>query len=444
MKKFSALLKDNRFLIVLSFVLAIIIWLVISIIYSPQTERVISDVPIEISLSATGGSQAMSAFGNDTTAKVTVSGRKYIVEQLSADSFIVSANTDSVTKAGEYNLQLTAKKTSVLSDFEILSVSPGSVTAYLDIKREVKFDLGIDCVGASVETLNVKNENMLLEPEFMDDMSSVITVVGPESEVKQIASIKAVADVNQTLTESRQYTARIVMYDEANTVLYDSTSNSNILKYTTPSFTSTEIMANVRMRKTVPLKIDVKNGPSILPNMTIYEITGSDLASEQEVSSVGIKGAADVISGINEIVLDGTMDFSTISYDDLSSFSFRFTLPTISGVTYDEYTRVSNIYFVLDLNKTEFSSKSFDIPAENITVNSIPEGKTVTVRTALKGVSVIGPSSVVNKLDIGDIKVSINASDIIENGASTVIPSITVSSGTCWISGSYEVTAETS
>ena len=52
MNKFNKLLANNKFLLALSFVIALIIWLFISITYSPQVDRVISDVPVEISLSS--------------------------------------------------------------------------------------------------------------------------------------------------------------------------------------------------------------------------------------------------------------------------------------------------------------------------------------------------------------------------------------------------------
>ena len=45
-----------------------------------------------------------------------------MVERLDANSLTVSANTESVTKAGEYNLSLSAKKNSSNSDYEIVSV----------------------------------------------------------------------------------------------------------------------------------------------------------------------------------------------------------------------------------------------------------------------------------------------------------------------------------
>ena len=444
MSKISSLFKNNRFLMIFSFILALIIWLGISIIYSPQSEKTITDIPIEISLSSTGGSRGMSSFGEDVKAKVTVSGKKYILEQLTSDSITVNAITDSVTKAGEYNLQLSAKKNSVLSDFEVLSVYPPSISVYLDTKKETELNLEIECVGAQVQTLDAKNENMLLEPEFVDPSSSIVTIVGPETEVKQIDSVKAVTEVNTLLTETRQYTSKIVMYDINNNVLYDSTSSSNILKYTTPSFTSAEIMANVRMRKTVPLKLDVKNAPDSLPELTIHEITGSDLSTEQVVDSVGIKGAKEVISQIENITLDGVIDFSAIKYDNPDSFNFKLTLPNISGVIYDEYTKVSNVYFEINIDKTHYSTKSFDIPIDIISVTDIPEGKNISVQTTLKGVNVIGPSDSVRKLSVNDIKVSISAADLIENGASTVSPTITVISSDCWISGTYEITAEVS
>ena len=245
MNKFNKLLANNKFLLALSFVIALIIWLFISITYSPQVDRVISDVPVEISLSSVDGAVPMSVFGNEnTTVKVAVRGKKYMVERLDANSLTVSANTESVTKAGEYNLSLSAKKNSSNSDYEIVSVEPSSVSVYLDAKSETTFELAIDCVGASVENLQTENTAMLLEPEFTDESDKVIDLVGPETET---------------------YDAGIFMYDKDGNVLYNPYSNDNILKYTKPKANTVSVSANVRMRKTVPLNVDVKNAPHVLP-----------------------------------------------------------------------------------------------------------------------------------------------------------------------------------
>lgn len=445
MNKFNKLLANNKFLLALSFVIALIIWLFISITYSPQVDRVISDLPVEISLTSVDGAVPMSVFGNeDITVKVSVRGKKYIVERLDSSSLTVSANTESVTKAGEYNLSLSARKNSSTSDYEIVSIEPSSVSVYLDAKSETTFDLAIDCVGASVENLQTENTAMLLEPEFVDEANNVIDLVGPETEIKKIASVKAVANVNKVLTQSETYDAGIFMYDKDGNVLYNPNSKDNVLKYTKPKANTVAVSANVKMRKTVPLTVDVRNAPAILPDLIIYEVTGSDTSTERQVSQIGIKGPPDVISQIEKITLDDPIDFSTIIYDDAASFNFKLTLPKISGVTYYDYTKVSNVYFEVNIDRSSFTSKSFDIPADRITVNSVPEGKTISVKTALKGVKVIGPYSEVKNLTVSNIHISINASELIQTGSSSVTPTVSVSSSGCWISGKYEVIADVS
>ena len=114
-----------------------------------------------------------------------------------------------------------------------------------------------------------------------------------------------------------------------------------------------------------------------------------------------------------------------------------------STIRYD-YTKVSNVYFEVNIDRSSFTSKSFDIPADNISVTSVPEGKTISVKTALKGVTVIGPYSEVKNLTVSNIHISINASELIQTGSSSVNPTLSVSSGGCWISGKYEVIADVS
>lgn len=442
MSKLNQLMNNNRFLLVLSFVLAIIIWFVVSIAYSPQTDRTISQIPVEISFSDTNsGYRAYSQ--TELFAKVDVNGKKYVVEQLGADSLVVSATVESVSSSGMYTLDLQARKKTSNADYTIVSISPSTVNVMIDVERQAEFKVSIDCVGATVSEVQRENENLLLEPTFVNEANSVLTVTGPESEVAKISYVTAVANVNEELSQSKGFTAGIVAYNNENTVIYDANSGISDLRYVTFSYETADITANVNLRKVVPLNYTTAGAPATLPKITLHEITGSETIADNVVNTIGIKGAIDVISEIKEITLDGTVDFSKIDPAKPMSYRFELSLPAIAGVTYDEYTNVTDLYFVAMVDSSDIIARSFDVPAGSIRVENLPEAYRANVQSALKGVTVLGPRSAVNNLSLSDLAVTVDGSAVTAAGAANLTPTITIRGNkTCWVAGSYQVVVE--
>lgn len=439
----NRLFNNNRFLMVLSFLSAVIIWFTVSIVYSPQSTRSIAGVPIEISFSdEDAGYQAYSAA--ELFAKVEVKGKKYVVEQLSADSLTVSATVESVTSSGMYTLDLTAKKRTANGDYTVGSVSPSTINVMIDVERTLQLPVEIVCEGASVPDVKETNQNLLLEPTFLEEGMQTVTVTGPETQVSKIATCAAVAKVNEELAASKEFTAGILLYDADGNVLYDAVNKTSSLDFVTLSYETAPIVANVNLRKVVPLKFAVEGAPQSAPKVSLREITGSQIASDNQVSSIGIKGAVDVISKIENITLDGTVDFSKIDPSTPLSYRFELQLPTIAGVTYDEYTNVSDLYFVALVEDEGISSRAFDIPASQIKVNGLPAGFSASVKSALKGVTVVGPANEVRWLSASDLQAQVDASSVTASGALNLNAQITVTgSNSCWISGGYQVVVET-
>lgn len=440
----NRLFNNNRFLMVLSFLSAVIIWFTVSIVYSPEASRTLSGIPVEVSFSdEEAGYHAYSAA--ELFAKVEVKGKKYVVEQLSSDAVMVSATVESVTSSGMYTLDLSAKKRTASGDYTIGSISPSTVNVMIDVERVAQIPITIECVGATVPEMKESHQSLLLEPTFLDESHQTVTVTGPETQVSKIAYGAALAQVNEELSRSKEFNAALVLYDSEGNVLYDGGNKTSTLDFVTLSYETAPIMANVNLRKVVPLKFLAVGGPANPPSVSLREITGSQTAADNEVTSIGIKGAVDVVSKIENITLDGAVDYSKILPGNAMSYRFELQLPAVAGVTYDEYTNVSDLYFVAMVDSEGISSRSFDIPATKITVQNLPAGYSASVQSALKGVTVMGPSDSVRSLSASDLKVEVDASSIIATGAANLTATIQVSgSRSCWVSGSYQVVVETS
>ena len=94
-KGLRSLLYNNKFVLLLSVILAFGIWIWVSIEKSPEVEVTISSVPVKIDMDNSVPAQLnLQIFGdNNYTVDVTVKGKKFIVSALTADDFSVVAQT---------------------------------------------------------------------------------------------------------------------------------------------------------------------------------------------------------------------------------------------------------------------------------------------------------------------------------------------------------------
>ncbi len=442
MKKISDFFTSNRVLLLISFLCTIIIWISVSVVYSEMTDVVISDITIVFPFTESERTSNLKAYeGADTKVKVTVTGKKYVVNQLDADSLVVTADMGSVTTSGNYNLKLSAAKAKA-GDYKITSVEPSFVNVTLDVEKTATFNVSIDCVGATVKNIAKSSESYILEPEFLNTEHQSITVTGPEKEISQITGAKAYTNVNGELSATTRYDADVMLFGENDTILYDSAVPENQkLKFVTLSYTKAPISANVLLRKTLPINYIAVNLPKSVPSISLYEIIEGNKSQEGKITTIGVKGEPSVVEKLTEIKLDGTVDFSKIDLSNPATSKFSLKLPNIAGVTFEEYVAIEDVYFSAEVDTSKLTSKSFAIPAENIKLTNCPENKKATIKTGIKRITVIGSSYDLNRIKVSDVVVTV---DCANTTATTIFnPTFAINGkNTCFVSGVYEVTVD--
>ncbi|MBR2152808.1 MAG: hypothetical protein IJ944_05965 [Clostridia bacterium] len=444
MKKITEFFTSNRVLLIISFLITVIMWITVSITYSDVIDVAIADVSIDFPFSESERTANLKAYdGAETKVKVTVTGKKYVVKQLNAESLVVTADMGSVTTSGNYNLKLSASKAKA-GDYKIISVEPSFVNVTLDVEKTATFKVSIDCVGATVKNLAKNNESYILEPEFLSAENQNLTVTGPEKEISQITGAKAYANVNGELTSTTRYDADVMLLGENDAILFDSANpESQKIKHITLSYTKAPISANVLLRKTLPINYNAINLPKNVPLISVYEIIEGNKNSEGKITTIGVKGEPSVVEKLTEIKLDGTVDFSKIDLSNPDTSKFALKLPNIAGVAFEEYSSIEDIYFSAEVDTSNLSSKSFTIPAENIKIVNPPENKKVAIKTGIKRVVVIGSSYDLSRMNASDIVVTVDCTTA--TATTTLNPTFTVKRGnTCFVSGSYDVTVDIS
>lgn len=194
--------KSKTFIIIFSIVIAVISWFVVIDSTNPNSEDSItvnlsylnSDIPFQNDLTKVSDTDAVSI-------KIKVSGRKKLISELSAADFSVNADLSSVTKAGEYELEI-QKPTCKKMGIKVVDYSPKTVTASYDKKIEKSVSVkipdvekylaeGYELMSVTTEPSSIPFSGYSGELEDLDhieiDLASQITTIDENMHLTYIA-----------------------------------------------------------------------------------------------------------------------------------------------------------------------------------------------------------------------------------------------------------------
>lgn len=409
---------DNKFLMVFSLILAVIIWLVVAISLSPTDTAVIKDVPVSIDLTNSVPAQFdLEIFGqSEFTVDVEVSGKRYIVNSASVNknSVKVVAQTAYVDSAGKHTLALKVSKMNENDEFEIISVSEDQIEVFFDVYKELEFP---------VEPKIISKEKFAKDGYIAGDAflsADTVTVSGPATEVDSISAVYAEMTVEKPLDTTKTQAADIKAYNK----------NGGVLHYLTFNYGNSEITVTLPIYYITdkPTAVDFKNTP-----LAYIENNFSYTVSPQSIKA-GIQGVGE--DSVPDQISIATIDFSQLMPGK-----------NIINVAADS---VPSVYFIddikqltVEINVTGCTQKSLTVPEENISFVNAPDGFEVSaIEKSVGSVTVVGPQSSLDNIRASDIYAVVDLSNIDTTAVSqSADAKLSVkNSNDCWVSGEYTVT----
>ena len=406
--------SHNITLLVLSFILSFTIWFIISASSETDSNVTISNIPVSIELSDTARQDGLEIFiGDDVTASVEVSGNRVTVGSLSASDIQISAGqTSAIIAPGTYTLPLTAKKTGIKSNYEIVSsVSPSTVTVYVDRRKEVEY---------AVEnrlTVELEDGNHYASTSLSQNN---VTLNGPETQMNQIDAVAVLDTINAGSDETKTVQEGLKYLDV----------DGNVLEFPMVKADVETIEATVTVMPVmnVRLSVDMIGQPKNCPDITITP------------QSVKIAGPQTSLSEIRDGTISiGTLDFSKLKNEKIS-YPYDISLPNgckvISGET-SATVKVDLSRYVKGTVNAKITS-GLDSSKYSVEFNS----NTVAIE-------IFGPESLVNAIAATNVTVVADFYELMDSitadkAVSLSVPlSIKFSSkyAECWAYGTYTVTA---
>ncbi len=406
-KRFSLgrFLHNDKLMMVVSLVLAVVIW--VAVVYGPSNaeQRVITGVPVSITLNdyASKTLNLRITNGAEATATVTVHGLRSVVGALTPQDITVTADTGNVISEGTYTLPLRAVSS---GDYSIVSVvgtdgNNDSVTISCDSWREASFPVEVEMSGLQVTDTE---QFQFGTPSVSGDAikKGKITVSGPRTDIHRIQTVLAVIEEEKTIDEAAVFEATLQARDEDGQLVES------------VSFLGAE---DGKVSVTVPVMVYRK---VTLKPLTLHTPKGyegkKDLISvtPATVELWGVPSEVDeYITSIQEQI---RVDFDSLTNENMTR---EITLETVEGIRPVNGSEIITVK--VGLSGIAKRTMEVSLTEKNFKVVNTPGGmKTTTSQTKLTTVELYGPAPIIQSIKPEDIQVTVDMTNVTTAGQQTV------------------------
>lgn len=411
------LIYTDKYLIIISIFLSLIIWVITSMNVSPETTKQIS-VPVTITTdNAVQEQLGIKSYGEQSiTVDVTVSAKKYIVLDINGEDLDVKVDTSSVTKAGYHSVPITVSPAKNNSDFTITKFYPTNYEAYFDVESEKEFDI----------QLNYKNKDFVSDGYIMGQvqMSDTSAIVrGATSYLQNVEKVIADIDIQGKLTESQTMNLDLKALD----------SNGKVVDYVTVSTENKNpnVIIPILKKTVLPVRVGLSNTPEGLDT--------SDIKIEYSVDKLEVGMLESALESTKEILL-GDIDFSKL---DIGENEFSYIPSNVNGITPVNNNDPITVTITVP---EKYKSKHAYFSRSNIQIDGVPNGYTARIISLSNNrVKIISPDSVDNCELVPSINLGFAPNDTINenNTKQQVNVSFSISSSnTAWAYGTITATVE--
>ena len=296
--------KGNLPMIILSLLLAILIWLVVAMTLYPSIPKTIENIPLSVDIAGSPAADSgLSVISCDVdTVDVQLVGSRTQIGNLNAENLTAYVDYENVTSTGKKTLSIKVKSDSGIN-YEVKSITPSTAVVELDKYDTLPFEV-------KPKIPNVKYaEGKTIDPDEFTCEPDIINITGPSAQLAKISSVYAVSDRNLTLDSS--YTLNS---DEVQLFSEDGTRiDASSLLFDTSTFT---INIPVLTQKTVKPVVQILNAPTDFDQSCLdFKMSADSLTIASNNSFSEIPDTLDIgkipLSDL-DIGYSNTFDISTV------------------------------------------------------------------------------------------------------------------------------------
>ncbi|WP_024865429.1 CdaR family protein [Butyrivibrio sp. FCS014] len=389
MKKLTA----NWGLKLISLIFAVIVWFLVTNIDDPITSVRYTNIPVTLknaNLITDQGQVYTILDGSDTISSVTLYAPRSIIDSLSQNNVIATADIQELSGLNTVSIKVTTNK---YSD-KIENIVTSSDVVKLSVERKASKSL----------VLSATTSGSIADGYIIGDVTTeqnMIRITGPESVVNSVASASVDVDVTG-------FTSNIGT--DADVELFDAEGNNIDTSLVNMNIKSVRVNVVIYETKYVPITYAVTGEAA-----DGYMFTGEVESSPEEVL---IAGRSNVLDPVSEIkVTDEGMDVTGLTGNMAYTYDLSDYLP--SGIIFGDRDYNGSVSVIVHVEP--IALRTLDVNVNNVAVEGIAEGYRVSVDDSeYKTVSVTiqGLKESVDKVDPDDLTGTVNVEELIEASGS--------------------------
>lgn len=373
-----------------SFLFAIMLWVIVTNINDPVTPFPVSDVPVRIrnmELITERGQICEVLDGTDKVDLVTVYAPRSVIDSLSDSNVVAIADVKDLTSLDTVPIKF-------------------STTKYNDKVENIKGS--IDTVKLNIENKQIRSlpikasvTGQVKEGYIVGDVSTeqnLIRVSGPESVVSRITKAQAEVDVSGFTSNIGAEGAEVRLYDAEGVEVRSSSLERSI----------TKVRVNVEIleKKTVPLVFRTTGTPA-----DGYRLTGE---IESTRHSVVIAGKSKVVQGVSAIEIpEGVIDVTGAREDVTELIDLKEFMPEGTVLAEEEFTGMVNVTVHIGQEMRRTITKS----VEDVRLIGVPVGyeAVITEPESACSITLTGLTEELAEIDFNTLEVIVDLGEWLAN-----------------------------
>ncbi len=370
-------------MIILSLLLAILIWLVVAMTLYPSIPKTIENIPLSVDIAGSPAADSgLSVISCDVdTVDVQLVGSRTQIGNLNAENLTAYVDYENVTSTGKKTLSIKVKSDSGIN-YEVKSITPSTAVVELDKYDTLPFEV-------KPKIPNVKYaEGKTIDPDEFTCEPDIINITGPSAQLAKISSVYAVSDRNLTLDSS--YTLNS---DEVQLFSEDGTRiDASSLLFDTSTFT---INIPVLTQKTVKPVVQILNAPTDFDQSCLdFKMSADSLTIASNNSFSEIPDTLDI----------GKIPLSDLDIGYSNTFDISSVLETSGMINKSGIDSIT-----VTLNDEGLAKKEIVLDGSSIRLSNTPnDNYDYDILTQKLTISVIGPEGVISELTASDFTADVN------------------------------------
>lgn len=398
--KLKMSLTNNIGLKFLAVLIALVLWLAIVNVNDPEKTITVSNIPISVTNeSAITSRDMVYNVKSEQYLNITVSGKRSIVSNLSAEDFRATASLKELSKVNSIPVDVTTKNDSLGRKITIVKQSAQTILVDVENVEEKDFtDLVVEYTGKVADGYVAGLSSMSTDE---------VTVKAPTSIIDKIKKVAVRCSLDGTNTNISKK-CPVILYDK----------NDKEIKSDEIELSDKKIRVNVNVLRAKQVPISTINKDELGKPADGYVVDDVILSSD----SITVYGSEESLDSIESLDIQDDIDVSDAKGDVTQNIDVTGKLPKGLSVSGESTITVKVLI-------KKLITRTFEYDASEVSLNDLSSDLDVQLVTKKVKVTLQGEEEVISQLTKDDMAISADLGKVKE-GTTTVHVDVAVPDNT--------------